>query len=291
MSGDVVSLGRTVHRRSGRPVVFIHGFGHNQHVWAALVERLDPALRPITLDLRGHGDADWSLDGRYGVDDYARDLPAALDALGLQSAVIVAHSLGGHAATLLAARLPARVEGLVLVDTGPGLSTVALSRIAADTGSTLGRFEDAAAYQRWLTLLHPLCDARTLETFARRSVVRRLDGDCELRLDPGVMEPDIDAGEWRAVERKLEQALSGIRCPALLVRGGLSSVLPVAAAERIALKLLPDGRLHTLEQAGHAAMLDDPDGLRACIERFVARDCMRDNASRVAAAAAPRPAA
>lgn len=269
-SKDIVTLASESFCEQGRPLVMLHGFSQNRHVWRSIAETISRRLlRPISIDLRGHGDSGWSPERRYQLDDYARDLPTALDAIGLDRVILVAHSLGGHAATLFAAQHPERVEGLVLVDTGPNLSIAALAQIANDTESALDSFESVEGYRRWLGAQLPWADPDALADFAPRCIVRRLDGRFELKLDPGILNPSAGAGDWQAMEQQLEDALRQIRCPTLLVRGGLSAVLPEPVAKHICETLLRNGQLHTLERAGHAVMLEDGPQLCRVIESFV----------------------
>lgn len=269
MEQDIVTLASEVFCDEGRPLVLLHGFSQNRHVWRSIAEALSLcSLRPISIDLRGHGDSGWSCERHYQLDDYARDLPAALDALGLTRVILVAHSLGGHAATLFAALHPERVEALVLVDTGPSLSIAALTQIASDTEHALDSFESVENYHRWLGAQLPLADPKALAAFAPHCIVRRLDGRFEVKLDPGVLLPSPERDDWQAMERQLEDALRKIDCPTLLVRGGLSAVLPEPVARHICETLLSNGRLHTLERVGHAVMLEDGPALCRAIENF-----------------------
>jgi pimeloyl-ACP methyl ester carboxylesterase len=70
------------------------------------------------------------------------------------------------------------------------------------------------------------------------------------------------------IEESLWQALSEIVCPTLVVRGGASATLREEVAERMVRAGLRDGRLETIEGAGHSLMLDAPDRLRDALERF-----------------------
>ncbi len=255
-------------RGRGRPLLCVHGFGHDRSVWAALAEGLDPALRPIAVDLRGHGRSDWSPQGDYDVRAIAGDLPVTLDRLELPRVSVIAHSLGGQAAILFAAAHPERVESLVLVDTGPALALEAMLEIGRSFGRGPGSFETVDAYHRHLLRLHPLADPGTIAGLARSMLVRRLDGRFEPRLDPAVLSGGSLGLEVR--EALLWEALGRLGCPTLVVRGGLSAVLAEPVARRMVEETLADGRLERLASAGHGVMLDDAPGLSACVDRFLA---------------------
>lgn len=277
-------------RGQGRPLLLVHGFSHDRSVWSKLASGLGPGLRPIAVDLRGHGRSEWSPAGRYDLPDYARDLPATLDALALGRAIVVAHSLGGHAATLFAAAHPERVEALVLVDTGPTLAVEGMLQIARDVSAGLRSFESIAAWARRLAQTHPLADPELIAWMAESGVVRRLDGRFEPRLDPGTAPGSADDGDPLADrEAQLWSALARVRCPTLVVRGGLSAILSESVARRMVDEVLADGRLETLARAGHGVMLDDGPGLLRCIETFLA--ALAALAGRAAVAAPTTPAA
>jgi len=71
----------------------------------------------LAFDLRGRGDSD-KPDGPYGLAQHARDVAAAMHALGLGPSVVVGHSMGAFVAAALAAQDPELVAGLVLIDGG-----------------------------------------------------------------------------------------------------------------------------------------------------------------------------
>jgi non-heme chloroperoxidase len=78
-----------------------------------VLERLPSSIKAIAVSQRGHGDSDKPTTG-YRVEDFASDVMALLDALGVERAV-----LGGHSGSCLVARRvaidkPERVAGLVL---------------------------------------------------------------------------------------------------------------------------------------------------------------------------------
>lgn len=114
----------------GPPLVMIHGAGGSHRHWPLEAREL-PGRRVVVVDLPGHGDSPGP--GRRAVTDYARDLLALLDALALDRAVMVGHSMGGAIALTLALDWPDRVAGLGLVGTGARLRvTSALLQATAD---------------------------------------------------------------------------------------------------------------------------------------------------------------
>lgn len=99
------------------PVLLLHCRGADGADWTPIAERLGAGPRPRRVyapDLRGHGRSDWP--GRYGLEDMRDDVRDFLAALGIARTDVVAHSLGGLVACLLAQRAPDLVRRLVLED-------------------------------------------------------------------------------------------------------------------------------------------------------------------------------
>ncbi|MCG8419715.1 MAG: alpha/beta hydrolase, partial [Proteobacteria bacterium] len=71
-------------------------------------------LRVVAPSQRGHGDSGHPAGG-YGVDDFAADAIALLDALGIERAAVVGHSMGSFIAQQVALRAPQRVTHLILI--------------------------------------------------------------------------------------------------------------------------------------------------------------------------------
>ena len=97
-------------------VLLIHGVTASHLSWPFVAERL-PQARVIAPDLRGRGRSN-VLEGPAGLDAHARDLIAVLDALGVERAVVVGHSMGAFVALVLGDLFPERVSRVVLVDGG-----------------------------------------------------------------------------------------------------------------------------------------------------------------------------
>ena len=100
---------------SGDPVVLVHGWPQHWWVWRGVIPALvDAGYRCICVDLRGHGWSDAPPDG-YEKEQFATDILATLDTLGVERFKLVGHDWGGFASFLIALRAPERVEKLLAV--------------------------------------------------------------------------------------------------------------------------------------------------------------------------------
>lgn len=110
----------------GPDVVLIHGFTSNMAMWVfgGIANALKDRFRVTSYDLRGHGVSSAPPTG-YTSDVLADDLAELHEALKLQPAYVVGHSLGGVVGMHAAVRHPARIAGNILSDTYfPGLAEI-----------------------------------------------------------------------------------------------------------------------------------------------------------------------
>ena len=133
--------------RSGGPglprlVVLIHGIGASIYTWRSTLPPLVSAgYRVIAFDNRGFGFSDQPAHGYHNA-DYVRLVVALLDSLGVASAVLVGHSMGGTIAADVALAQPDRVRGMVLIDAAgygirwPGVLRIAVRAAPAEVSST-----------------------------------------------------------------------------------------------------------------------------------------------------------
>ncbi|MFZ2961471.1 MAG: alpha/beta hydrolase [Candidatus Ozemobacteraceae bacterium] len=95
------------------PLVFIHGYSTSSAFWEKVLPRLGGDVKAYALDQRGFGASDKPETG-YRLDDLADDIIGFLDALKIEKAVFVGHSMGGSVLQHLAVRNPERILALVL---------------------------------------------------------------------------------------------------------------------------------------------------------------------------------
>lgn len=105
-------------RGSGKPILFVHGWGGSGEVWDYQVLDLAPHFRCLTLDLRGHGASDkpW---GDYTYDLFCRDIRQLTNQLGLRDVTLVGWSMGGGIGLRYVQEYVDNVSRLVMVDSGP----------------------------------------------------------------------------------------------------------------------------------------------------------------------------
>jgi len=97
------------------PLVFLHGLSYDRRQWGPALDALatvDPDRRVLAFDLPGHGDS--ARRDSYPLDEVVAVLHQAVTDAGLDTPIVVGHSLGGVLATIYAATYPAR--GVVNVD-------------------------------------------------------------------------------------------------------------------------------------------------------------------------------
>lgn len=251
---------------SGPLLVLVPGIGNSRDAYRFLAPALAGAgYRVATVDLRGCGEssATWP---SYTRTDIAGDMIAVVEHLG-GPAVIVGHSISGGAATIAAATAPTRVTALV--ELAPFTRKVEFSlgdlRVGryrrgalAIAGVALG---SRAQWRRYLEIATP--------------GPRPADWGASLdRIDAMLREP----GRMKALRRQMNSAadagaqLGNVRCPVLVVQGGLDPdwASPTAEGEAIVAALPAGlGRLEVIPGAGHYPHVQFPAEVAAMILAFL----------------------
>ncbi len=101
------------------PLVLLHGYPTSSDLWRGCLPILARRRRILAPDLPGHGESDKPLDAVYDLPFFVRFLEGLADAAGLSRFALAAHDLGGMVALGFAARHPARLTRLVVMDTAP----------------------------------------------------------------------------------------------------------------------------------------------------------------------------
>jgi pimeloyl-ACP methyl ester carboxylesterase len=244
----------------GPHVVLIQGLGLSSTFWFDLPRRLTvEGARPcrvVVLDNRGVGRSDrpW---GPYRVGQLADDVAAVLDAAGAARAFVIGISLGGMIAQHVALRHPARVSGLGLLATTPGLPYGVLP--APETLwdlVVLPLRRDPRAMARVLLSKKHLPQARRI--LARWPEAVRAEP-----VVPRVFFAQLAAAAGHAAGPRL----GGIRCPTAVVAGAEDNVIPPQNSAVLA-RRIPGAVLEILPDVGHAIPAVDDQVLVRTVGRL-----------------------
>ena len=250
-----------------RPILFLHGGGLNAHTWDLVCLSLRDDFHCLALDLRGHGDSEWSPQGDYAIASHVRDVEGFVDLLGLKDFVLVGMSLGAVTAAGYASLQSQELAALVIIDAGPEIQRAGGQRIrdfVVDT-ATLDSIDEFVAKA---ISFNPRRDPRLL----RRSLLYNLratpDGKWMRKNDTRHMgvrpfESIIDES------RRQWDGVPSISCPTLVVRGANSDVFRDEDAAKLAASLR-NGRWVKVDNAGHTVQGDNPAGLLAVMREFFA---------------------
>jgi pimeloyl-ACP methyl ester carboxylesterase len=99
----------------GEPIILLHGYAQNSHMWRPLIPELAKTNTVIVSDLRGFGQSAKPPEG-YEKVTMAQDIHALAASLGLKRVRIVGHDIGLMVAYAYAAQYPTEVDRIVLMD-------------------------------------------------------------------------------------------------------------------------------------------------------------------------------
>lgn len=267
-AGDGITLrGDLYGGEDGPTAILLHGGGQSRSAWRGAARRLAEAgYRAVAMDLRGHGDSDWSPAANYSFDDYSDDLARTIAAMGAP-AVLVGASLGGHVSLVTAARHPDQVRALTLADVTPwideGETGSSIREAMRRMGEGVASLEEAAQLIAELRGGKPRRDVSGL----RHHLQQRDDGRWYWRWDPAYLTEENlrHGGEGGLFVREARR----LRCPVLVMRAELSTVTSAEQVElfRGAVPWLKDV---VIPGAGHMLTGDVNDIYAAHVLAFLA---------------------
>lgn len=237
VNGTQIAFERT---GAGTPLVLIHGFPLDHSMWDGLTPHLDGA-DVICPDLRGFGESA-VVDGAYSLEDMADDLVALLDALHIDKAAFVGHSMGGYIALALARKYPQRVTGLGLVGT----------QALPDTPERkAGRYATAEQIAAQGAIV--VADAMAPKLSSNPQHIDDLHALILRQPAAGLM------GALAAMAERLDSSdlLPTFRFPVVIVVGLADMLIPVERSHEMK-AAIPQATLTEIPNAGHLPMWDAP---------------------------------
>jgi pimeloyl-ACP methyl ester carboxylesterase len=240
----------------GEPLVLLHGVTGHAAAWSHVASDMSATRRVLVLDLRGAGDTQWSPVHAYATTDHATDVVGVLDALGVARADLVGSSWGALVALAVAARAPARVRRLGLVDIEPSFSQDETDVFPGPR--SFASHADVVANER---AAKPHADDALLDLVAAGGTRPGPDGTLVPKHDPFFFE------RWPFRSDDWWDTLPAITAPTLVVHAGASFVRR-EITEQMA-RTLPDGRHVEIAGSAHVVPIDAPVPLIAALRDFL----------------------
>jgi pimeloyl-ACP methyl ester carboxylesterase len=239
----------------GPVMLALHGTFGRGAIFRRLAADLRGLVRVVAPDQRAHGYSGHG--GSVGREEFVGDAAAFVRALGVGPVVVLGHSLGGITGYQLAARHPGLVTALIIEDVGPVMRRPEIAQPVLDV-------------RGWPR------SAATRDELERRILAQGVP-DAGYFMQSAVP----DGGRWRLLfdwDQMMEVQEGGVgdwwddwlasRCPALVLRGGHSTLLPAELARQMVARR-PHTQLAEFPDAGHWIHDDDPAGYAQAVAAFL----------------------
>jgi 3-oxoadipate enol-lactonase len=238
-----------------RTLVLVHEMGGSLESWDDVAPKFAKSRRVLRYDTRGAG-LSQKVRGELGIDTMSGDIAALLDALGISGRVALAGvAVGGAIALHFAARYPARTSAVAVGSPATG--------IAADR---------RGAFLERLTQVEAAGMAFAVENSMLTGYAPELRGDQERFERFRARWLGNDPTSYATISRMLaatemQDELTRLQSPVLVIGGSLDRVRPPAMAEAVA-KIIPGARYVEL-RTGHYMAVQTPDLIFDCIDQFL----------------------
>ncbi len=241
------------------PLLFIHGYPLDRHLWDEQVSELSDIARVLAPDLRGHGGSD-AVPGPYPMDLHAEDCQAFLDALRVtQPLVLCGLSMGGYVAFAFYRKYPERVAGFILAATRAGAEAPE-GKTNRDKAMALAREKGVGAIAE--SLLPKMLAPKTYQ--ARPDLVARVKAMLEGASLDGVL------GDLAGLRDRTDSTstLATIDRPTLILHGADDQLIPASEAD-VMRAGIQGSQLKILPDAGHLLNMEQPEMFNGAVREFV----------------------
>jgi pimeloyl-ACP methyl ester carboxylesterase len=239
---------------SGPKVLLLHGFGGFLETWAFNIPPLSKRYRVYAVDLPGHGLSD--KPKRYYNTAFAIESAGdIMEALDVNCATLIGHSLGGAVSINIALSLPGRVTKLVLID-GAGLSRTLPWLYRLSSVPVLANILMSLAVEPALerSLKRLFYDSPALSDEMKDIILKNSS-------QPGVRETLLRIMKQNAglrgprPEAILLDKLPQLKVPSLFVHGAQDRIFPLKHV-RDAFSMVPNSRVKIFDQCGHCPHIE-----------------------------------
>jgi len=243
---------------NGLPVIFMHGFPFDKTMWAPQIAAVGDNIRPITYDIRGHGQSDLG-NGYFSIEFFVDDLIALLDYLELDQAVLCGLSMGGYIALRATERHPERITALVLCDT----------KSTADSDEA--RVGRAKSIQFMFTHgVDKFADTFAGAVFAPATIKQQPALVEQIKSTIRATDANAIAATLMALAARTDTtaSLSQLNCPLLIIVGEQDALTPPSDSEAM-LAAAPGATLALIPDAAHLSNLENPEDFNQALLGFL----------------------
>lgn len=241
----------------GKPIVFLHGFCEDRHIWEELSEYLQTEFKVITIDLPGFGKSTDVIS--QSIDEMADHVHALLEKLNVGKYFLIGHSMGGYVSLAMAAKQSHSILGLGLLHSHP----------FADSAEKKTNRNKAIEFIERNGHIHYV-----------KQLIPNLFGPAFIRSNSYIISKLILRAS-RISSTSITNALVAMRdrpsyaevleridCPVLMVIGELDNIVPPELSKK-QLTLPQVGYAEILPEVGHMALFEVPRQTRQIVRNFL----------------------
>ncbi len=240
----------------GKPVILLHGWLGSWGLWRETMAYLGQYYRTYALDFWGFGESGRSLD-TFQVDDFVDLVDQFMDQLGIVSAPIVGHSMGGTVSLLVSMRYPERAQKVVIVGSPIVGSSLAFAlKLAGIRLNAWALFMVFPLFRGIMRLISPLI--------------------CRDPRFPAMMDSDLSKTTLESFltsiaslrRTDLRPRLDQVACPVMGMFGDKDNIVHPDQWQPL-LEGVPTARIERYNKAGHFIMLDEPAPFMHTLKDFL----------------------
>lgn len=240
-------LHRPADLHSPNPVILIHGAGGNHLYWPPNIRRL-PGYWVMAVDLPGHGKSPGP--GKSSISAYSTVLLNWLQAMKIQKALLVGHSMGGAITLDMAIHSPERVLGIGLV--GSSASFKVNQELIHNT-------QQADTYPEAISKIIQWSFSPQTSSYIKQIAAQRL-----IETPAEVLRNDLIASQ----EFDVTQQLDLVNAPSLVVCGEQDKMTPLRNSAYLA-EHIPGAQMVVIPEAGHMVMIEKAAQVEENLIRFI----------------------
>ncbi len=245
----------------GETLVLVHGFGGDKDNWTRMTPFLNTKFRIISPDLPGFGDSDRITSLNYSVSEQVKRLHLFIEKLGIKKFHIAGNSMGGAISAAYASKYPDEILSLILINSAGVVSPIKSElTINLENGFNPLLVNDIKDYDRLLNFIFvkkPYIPDIIKGYFAEKAVKNRSFNEKIFQ-------------DLRAEKNTVEESLSKIKSPTLIIWGDTDRVIHVSSVE-VFKKYIPNSKSVIMKDCGHSPQIERPEEVASHIFGFLSQ--------------------